>query len=120
MKRIWIAGLVLACVLFTGCNSIFLGDTTVVLPQQTEALLVPSAKTGYRDLAEAEKFQGSGEGAFCFLEGRSAEPEDVIQFECLDYREAEGMFVYAYQTLLDDGSGLMATELLATSIRKWN
>ena len=48
MKRIWIAGLVLACVLFTGCNSIFLGDTTVVLPQQTEALLVPSAKTGYR------------------------------------------------------------------------
>ena len=112
MKRIWIAGLVLACVLFTGCNSIFLGDTTVVLPQQTEALLVPSAKTGYRDLAEAEKFQGSGEGAFCFLEGRSAEPEDVIQFECLDYREAEGMFVYAYQTLLEDGSGLMATELL--------
>ena len=31
MKRIWIAGLVLACVLFTGCNSIFLGDTTCLL-----------------------------------------------------------------------------------------
>lgn len=69
MKRIWIAGLVLACVLFTGCNSIFLGDTTVVLPQQTEALLVPSAKTGYRDLAEAEKFQGSGREPSAFWKG---------------------------------------------------
>ena len=36
----------------------------------------------------------------------------MIQFECLDYREAEGMFVYATRALLEDGSGLMATELL--------
>ena len=112
MKRIWIGGLALVCVLLTGCGSLFAGDTRVELPTPPPEQ-VPSAKSAYRDMSQYDKYSMDGQDAFYISDYCSRDANDIIQFECLDYREYDCLFVYAYQAMLADGSGKMATELLS-------
>lgn len=94
----------LACLLFTGCESLFLGDTSVQLPPQQ--LAMPAADIEYEDLSGTMKYSSSSYRAFALAENASTNPRDVYMFEMLDYIEepgtSHGYFVYAYQILRND------------------
>ena len=83
MKRATIAVLCIICVLFTGCNSLFLGNTEVVLVRQEE--FFPSSQYAYQNAQTVSlTFTGQGEDAFYINPYHSKDPEDLLYFGCLD------------------------------------
>ncbi|MEG1687045.1 MAG: hypothetical protein RR276_04090 [Angelakisella sp.] len=97
-RKITAVALVLT-LLLTGCNSLFSGDTTVILPKQEE--LLPSASFEYTDAASIGKFDN--------LEGIEAFPmpaeynKEVLDFHIIGVWQENGQscMAYAYQTLID-------------------
>ena len=98
MKRATIAVLCIICVLFTGCNSLFLGNTEVVLVRQEE--FFPSSQYAYQNAQTVSlTFTGQGEDAFYINPYHSKDPEDLLYFECLDML-GESTLLYGYQTII--------------------
>jgi hypothetical protein len=87
-----------ACsLLLTGCHSLFSGDTTVLLPAQE--MLLPAVKYAYDNPLTTDQFASNLPNAFK-LDDRAI--GDIITFECLDYLEDTGEFIYFYQSVLED------------------
>ena len=97
MKRIIVSLLCIICVLFTGCNSLFLGDTEVVLLRQEE--FFPSSAYAYENAQKTQMNMEEGVDAFYMNPYHSKDPDDLLYFECLDMI-GESTFIYGYQTII--------------------
>lgn len=101
MKRIVCVILAAACVFFTGCNSIiYNGDFRF---QSFEPETVPPVYDELKEELEEEdtiayeKYQIEGTQAFYILPGHDNYPDEIIDFQVLDYTE-DGTFIYSYLT----------------------
>jgi hypothetical protein len=89
--------LCLCSLLLTGCHSLFSGDTTVLLPEQEK--LLPAVKYAYDNPLTTDKYASDQQNAFKIDDEAIG---DILSFECLDYLEDTGEFVYFYQSVLKD------------------